>query len=86
MTTNLQQVMERLKHDVTVDEKGTERWFLNGKRHREDGPAVIYANGTQKWYRNDLLHREDGPAIVWFDGTHEWWINGEFIKDNVNDS
>jgi hypothetical protein len=25
---------------------------LNGKLHREDGPAVIWADGTKRWYLN----------------------------------
>ena len=29
-----------------------EYWYLNGKWHREDGPAVIYSDGTQAWYIN----------------------------------
>jgi len=32
---------------------------LNGKRHREDGPAVIFSNGTKEWYRNGKQHLED---------------------------
>lgn len=41
----------------------------DGDRHREDGPAAIYANGNQYWYKNGECHREDGPAIVYADGT-----------------
>ena len=25
-------------------------WYQNGKPHREDGPAVIWAYGAQRWY------------------------------------
>ena len=25
-------------------------WWLNGERHREDGPAIEYADGTREWY------------------------------------
>ena len=28
---------------------GKKEWFLNGNLHREDGPAVEYANGTKYW-------------------------------------
>jgi len=28
---------------------GSKEWFLNGQRHREDGPAVEYANGHKEW-------------------------------------
>jgi len=25
-------------------------WYRNGKRHREDGPAVEHADGRKEWY------------------------------------
>ena len=58
-----------------VDDYGTQRWFKNNKRHREDGPAVIYDDGTQFWYREGVLHREDGPALIYSDGVKEWYLN-----------
>jgi hypothetical protein len=48
-----------------VNEYGTKRWFLNGKPHREDGPAIEYPDGSKFWYLNGKYHREDGPAIEW---------------------
>ena len=35
---------------------GTKRWFLNGKLHREDGPAVEWSNSTKEWYLNGKRH------------------------------
>jgi hypothetical protein len=32
---------------------GNSFYYLNGKMHREDGPAVEYANGNKCWYLND---------------------------------
>lgn len=26
------------------------QFWLNGKRHREDGPAVIYPDGSMEWW------------------------------------
>jgi hypothetical protein len=52
-------------------------WWLNGKRHRTDGPAVITANGDQEWYLNNNLHRTDGPARIWADGGQAWYLNGK---------
>ena len=40
------------KPEVKVDTDGNKHWFLNGKLHREDGPAVEYADGTKEWYLN----------------------------------
>ena len=28
-------------------------WFLEGKFHREDGPAVEHADGEKWWFLND---------------------------------
>ena len=39
-------------YKVNVYTNGTKFWYLNGKRHREDGPAVEYADGTKYWYLN----------------------------------
>lgn len=27
-------------------------WRMNGKLHRDDGPAVIYPDGTKEWWLN----------------------------------
>ena len=35
-----------------IDTHGTKRWYLNGKRHRENGPAIEYASGGTKYYIN----------------------------------
>jgi hypothetical protein len=40
-------------YQVTVSENGDKRWYLNGKFHREDGPAIEYADGTKYWFIND---------------------------------
>ena len=55
---------------------GSKSWYLNGKRHREVGPAIEYADGSKWWYLNGELHREGGPAIEWADGSKEWYLNG----------
>jgi hypothetical protein len=52
-------------------------WYLNGKRHRESGPARIWANGDQEWYLNGKRHRTDGPAVIWVDGYQGWYQNGK---------
>ena len=35
---------------MKVNSDGTKSWYLNGKRHREDGHAVEFSNGTKWWY------------------------------------
>jgi hypothetical protein len=31
-------------------------WYLHGKRHREDGAAVEWADGTKTWYLHDRYY------------------------------
>jgi len=45
--------------------------------HREDGPAVEWADGYKAWWVNNQLHREDGPACEYADGSKCWYINGK---------
>jgi len=37
---------------------GYKAWYLNGKLHKEDGPAVEYANGNKAWYLNGKYYSE----------------------------
>jgi hypothetical protein len=68
-----------------TDKYGTKRWYLNDELHREDGPAIEYANGEKQWYRNDTLHREDGPAIEWASGNKAWYINGQPYEPSAHE-
>ena len=43
------------KPEIKVSSDGAKFWYLNGKLHREDGPAVEYSNGDKRWYLNDKL-------------------------------
>ena len=57
-------------------------WKLNGKYHREDGPAIETANGAKYWYFHGGRHRVDGPAIqdevINGKKYHAYYINGKF--------
>uniref|UniRef100_A0A6C0JB88 Uncharacterized protein n=1 Tax=viral metagenome TaxID=1070528 RepID=A0A6C0JB88_9ZZZZ len=68
-------------------------WFMNGKRHRRDGPALIEWAGKRSsdtntnkidrecWYVNDKKHNMDGPATtMWLDGIkirESWYFDGK---------
>ena len=60
---------------------GNKYLFLNGKLHREDGPAIEYIDGAKSWYLNGNLHREDGPAIEWNDGSKRWYLNNKRFSE-----
>jgi hypothetical protein len=69
------------KVEPIIDQYGTKRWYLNGKLHRLDGPAIERVNGGKSWYLNGELHREGGPAIEWVNGHKSWYINGELHRE-----
>ena len=73
--------MSFITYEVRVYNSGTVEWYLNGERHREDGPAVEYSNGNKYWYLNGKRHREDGPAIERGDGSKDWCLNGWFYTE-----
>jgi len=51
--TSIEEVFNRLKEaPPEIDQYGTKRWFKNGLRHRDNGPAVIWATGEEFWYEN----------------------------------
>ena len=70
-----------IEYTVGVWPDGSKAWYLNGKRHREDGPALEYADGSKSWYLNGKLHREDGPAIEWADGYKFWYLDGKEVTE-----
>ena len=57
-------------------------WMVDGKYHREDGPAVESDGGDKEWFFHGKLHREDGPAIEWEDGTKKWFINDNLHRED----
>ena len=65
-----------------INEFGNKYWYLNGEYHREDGPAVEWADGTKSWWLNGKCHREDGPDVEWANGDKYWWLNGKFHRED----
>ncbi|MFW6008730.1 MAG: hypothetical protein ACOCP8_05620, partial [archaeon] len=71
-----------------------EKYYLNNKCHREDGPAFQYwyENGQKRYeeyWLNDQFHRKDGPARqLWFENGQKkyevYYLNGKKVsKDQV---
>jgi hypothetical protein len=83
-------------HTVATQSSGEpwkERWYLNGKLHRDDDePAMlryphifsgIYLSGKQVWYKHGNCHRDgDEPAEIYSDGTKKWYKDGAKHRDN----
>ena len=68
------------KPECTTYADGDKRWALNGKLHREDGPAVECTNGHKVWWLNGKRHREDGPAVEYADGGKVWFLNDKKVN------
>lgn len=73
---------------IHIDEYGTKFYFADREMtilHREDGPAIEWADGSKAWYLNGKCHREDGPAIEYADGYKAWYLHGErFDEEQFN--
>ena len=79
---------------ITYHDNGnvlSESYYLNGKRHRENGPAFIfyYKNGKiyfEHYYLNDKYHRENGPAVIFYDNgkieSERYYLNGILYVDS----
>ena len=52
--------------DPVIDDLGNKFWWSHGKLHREDGPAVEWANGDKEWYLNDKEYTEEEFALLQF--------------------
>ena len=73
----LDEVMNK-EPQCVVHAHGPKEWLLNGKRHRLDGPALVWPNGDNAWFFNGKMHRIDGPAVQLM-GVNEWYFNGEHL-------
>jgi len=60
-------------------------YTLDGKLHREDGPALEYVGGSKYWFLNNRRHRENGPAVEHSNGDKEYWINDKYLDFITND-
>jgi len=45
---------------------GYKAWYLNGLRHREDGPAIDWGDGRKRWFLNDKEYTEEEYALIQF--------------------
>jgi len=75
-----------MRYTVVVIEgiAGKTFWYNEGSLllHREEGPAIEWANGNKHWYLEGRLHREGGPAVEWHDGTKKWYLEGKCHRED----
>jgi len=69
-----------ITYQIETNAVGDKVWYLNGKKHRVDGPAFEDADGTKVWFLNGKQHRVEGPAIEYADGTKWWYLNDKLHR------
>lgn len=62
---------------TTVCGHGQKTWYLNGERHRANGPAVIKYGNYKAWYLNGKRHNIGSPAVLYNNGSTTWYVNGD---------
>lgn len=60
------------EYTVEVYEDGSKVWRLDGKLHREDGPAIEYADGRKSWWLHSQKLTEE---------KHRLWTSGITMDD-----
>ena len=73
--THKYKLLERLNGNININNNIL--YWKDGKLHRLDGPAIIYANGDQEWYVEGKRHRLDGPALIRANRDQVWWVEGK---------
>jgi hypothetical protein len=64
----MSKMRDYIEYQVRVYPNRDKYWYLNGKLHREDGPAIEYLNGTKEWWLNgeqlteEEFNREMNPV------------------------
>ncbi len=57
------------------------KYYLVGRLHREDGPAILYDDGDFNYLRLGRLHREDGYACF-INGNKLYYIKGHLHRED----
>jgi hypothetical protein len=43
-------------YEIIEDCYGSKRWYLDAKRHKVDGPAVVYKDGSGFYYLENIYY------------------------------
>ena len=62
------------------DNYGNKRWYKEGKFHREDGPAIEYADGRKEYWKNDRKWSESELRKIGLCYNRCKKCNREYIK------
>ena len=60
---------------------GTRFWNLDYMYHRDNGPAIQWADGGCEWMVKGSYHKSDGPAVEYVSGVRQWWWYGQKVTE-----
>lgn len=72
-----------MKINMLIEKDQTIKYYVDGKLHRLDGPAVIRPNGNNSWWHEGKLHRLDGPALDWGRDGIGFFIHGRKVTETA---
>ena len=75
---NYVEIPEEQRNGIYEIENLGTYYVVNGKLHREDGPAFENIFGYKEWHINGKRHRLDGPAIKSKIYEHYWIENKSY--------
>lgn len=76
---------------ISKKERNNEYFMVDGRLHREDGPALITTLEDkivgERWFFDGNRHRTNGPAVVvYYDDKlvvmEEWYLNNKRHRDD----
>jgi hypothetical protein len=79
------------KPKCTTGINGSKQWWLNGRLHREDGPAIEWPGGGKEWWLNgknltEVEHAEQTlqkpKCTTGINGSKQWWLNGRLHRED----
>ncbi len=62
-----------------VNKEGVKHYYLDGKLHRENGPAIEYPDNSPWWFINDEFRPEDEISLEQNTSSKFWYLNGQRI-------
>jgi len=69
-----------MKPIMVINSNGSKVWRLNGKLHREDGPAYEWVDGTKEWWINGN-YISNSCAIELPNGTKYYTFEGKLMTE-----
>ena len=74
--------LDEPKSTLILSQSGEKQWYLNGRCHREGGPAIEFASGYKQWYLNGIQYetKESYFDALYYEGKRLCLISEDFLN------